>query len=58
MITESLFEEHIEFGEYCHGKGIKFIAADTKGLFGYAFKIFNNHQKMGFRNTLKTFISQ
>lgn len=34
VLTESSTEEQIEFGEFCHREGIKFIVAETRGLFG------------------------
>ncbi|XP_005093732.1 ubiquitin-like modifier-activating enzyme 1 isoform X2 [Aplysia californica] len=37
VLTNSSQEEQIRIGELCHGKGIKFIAAATYGLFGQVF---------------------
>ncbi|XP_067835670.1 ubiquitin-like modifier-activating enzyme 1 isoform X1 [Heptranchias perlo] len=37
VLTNSSLEEQLRVGEFCHSKGIKFIVADTKGLFGQLF---------------------
>ncbi|XP_032819064.1 ubiquitin-like modifier-activating enzyme 1 isoform X3 [Petromyzon marinus] len=37
VLTNSTLEECLRVGDLCHSKGIKFIAADTKGLFGQLF---------------------
>ncbi|CAM9875266.1 ubiquitin-like modifier-activating enzyme 1 isoform X1 [Lampetra fluviatilis] len=37
VLTNSTLEECIRVGDLCHSKGIKFIAADTRGLFGQLF---------------------
>ncbi|RLV94444.1 hypothetical protein DV515_00013142 [Chloebia gouldiae] len=34
VLTESLLEEQLCIGEFCHAQGICFIVADTKGLAG------------------------
>ena len=33
-MTNGTHEEHISIGKYCHENGIRFILANTKGLFG------------------------
>ncbi|KAJ8411991.1 hypothetical protein AAFF_G00142580 [Aldrovandia affinis] len=37
VLTTSSLEEQQRIGDMCHGKGIKLIAADTRGLFGQLF---------------------
>ncbi|XP_043936660.1 ubiquitin-like modifier-activating enzyme 1 [Protopterus annectens] len=37
VLTASSLEEQLWIGEFCHCKGIKFICADSKGLFGQLF---------------------
>ncbi|XP_051873671.1 ubiquitin-like modifier-activating enzyme 1 isoform X2 [Pristis pectinata] len=37
VLTNSSLEEQLEVGEFCHQKNIKFIMADTKGLFSQVF---------------------
>lgn len=37
VLTQSTTEEQIEFGRYCHANGIKFIVAQTRGIFGQIF---------------------
>lgn len=37
VLTNSSLDEQIRIGEFCHGNDIKFIVADTKGLFGMLF---------------------
>ena len=39
MLTQSSLDEQLWAGDFCHERGIKLIIADTRGLFGYAFKI-------------------
>lgn len=34
VLTQSNLEEQIWAGDFCHARGIKFIIADTRGLFG------------------------
>jgi hypothetical protein len=34
VLTNSSTEEQNELGEFCHKNGIKFIVAETRGLFG------------------------
>ena len=34
VLTHSSLEEQIWAGDFCHARGIKFIIADTRGLFG------------------------
>lgn len=34
VLTQSSLEEQIWAGDFCHARGIKFIVADTRGLFG------------------------
>lgn len=34
VLTDADFAEQVEMGDYCHSHGIKFIVANTKGLFG------------------------
>lgn len=35
VLTASSASEQEWVGELCHSEGIKFIVADTRGLFGY-----------------------
>lgn len=37
VLTDSSMDVQVEIGEFCHQKGICFISADTKGLFGQLF---------------------
>ncbi|XP_072571330.1 ubiquitin-like modifier-activating enzyme 1 isoform X2 [Paramormyrops kingsleyae] len=37
VLTDSSLDEQLRIGELCHGKGIKLIVADTRGLFGQLF---------------------
>uniref|UniRef100_A0AAQ5Z4H0 E1 ubiquitin-activating enzyme n=1 Tax=Amphiprion ocellaris TaxID=80972 RepID=A0AAQ5Z4H0_AMPOC len=37
VLTNSTLDEQQQVGELCHGKGIKLIIADTRGLFGQLF---------------------
>jgi len=37
VLTDAEFENQIIIGDYCHANGIKFINANTKGLFGQIF---------------------
>ncbi|XP_061835896.1 ubiquitin-like modifier-activating enzyme 1 isoform X1 [Nerophis lumbriciformis] len=37
VLTNSTLDEQQQVGEFCHSKGIKFIIADTRGLFGQLF---------------------
>ncbi|XP_053328899.1 ubiquitin-like modifier-activating enzyme 1 [Spea bombifrons] len=37
ILTNSSLEEQLRVGDICHGKDIKFIVADTRGLFGQLF---------------------
>ncbi|XP_069792676.1 ubiquitin-like modifier-activating enzyme 1 isoform X2 [Narcine bancroftii] len=37
VLTNSMLEEQLEIGQFCHQNNIKFIVADTKGLFGQLF---------------------
>lgn len=34
VLTQSSLEEQLWAGDFCHARGIKFIIADTRGLFG------------------------
>lgn len=34
MLTNTTISKQVEIDEFCHGKGIYFIAADVRGLFG------------------------
>ena len=36
-MTDNSLKEQNEYGEFCHSNGIKFIVAETKGLFGKIF---------------------
>lgn len=42
VLTESITEEKIEFGDYCHQNDIKFIIAETCGIFGQIFTDFGS----------------
>ena len=35
VLTTSSADEQEWVGEFCHSEGIKFIVADSRGLFGY-----------------------
>ncbi|CAF0731325.1 unnamed protein product [Didymodactylos carnosus] len=37
VLTEAVLDEQIKIGDYCHANNIKFVLADTKGLFGQIF---------------------
>lgn len=37
VLTESHLDDQLKIGQFCHSKGIKFIVASTKGLFGQIF---------------------
>lgn len=37
MLTDSTHDEEIRIGNFCHSKGIRFIVAETRGLFGKLF---------------------
>ncbi|NP_001080185.1 ubiquitin-activating enzyme E1 [Xenopus laevis] len=37
ILTGSSLEEQLQVGDFCHSHDIKFIVADTKGLFGQLF---------------------
>lgn len=37
VLTQSSVEQQLEFGKYCHQKGINFIVAETRGVFGKIF---------------------
>lgn len=37
VLTQSTFDEQLWVGDFCHARGIKFIIADTRGLFGQIF---------------------
>jgi ubiquitin-activating enzyme E1 len=37
ILTDSSNDEQIEIGKFCHKSGIKFLCADSKGLFGKIF---------------------
>ncbi|XP_006004027.1 ubiquitin-like modifier-activating enzyme 1 [Latimeria chalumnae] len=37
VLTNSSLDEQLRIGDLCHSKGIKFIVADTRGLFGQLF---------------------
>ena len=34
VLTQSCLEEQRRIGEWCHERGVKFIVASTRGLFG------------------------
>lgn len=37
VLTNSSLDEQLRVGDFCHDKSIKFIVADTRGLFGQLF---------------------
>lgn len=37
VLTESTTEEQLEFGQFCHDNDIKFLVAETRGVFGQIF---------------------
>ncbi|CAF5142547.1 unnamed protein product, partial [Rotaria sp. Silwood1] len=37
ILTDANLDDQIKIGDYCHQHGIKFINANTKGLFGQIF---------------------
>ncbi|CAF4436687.1 unnamed protein product, partial [Adineta steineri] len=37
VLTNTKLDEQIKFGDLCHKHGIKYINANTKGLFGQIF---------------------
>lgn len=37
VLTDNSTEEQIKIGKFCHAKGIKFIVAETRGIFGQIF---------------------
>ncbi|CAF4907747.1 unnamed protein product, partial [Rotaria sp. Silwood2] len=37
ILTDANLDDQIKIGDYCHEHGIKFINANTKGLFGQIF---------------------
>ncbi|KAL4623620.1 ubiquitin-like modifier-activating enzyme 1 [Arapaima gigas] len=37
VLTDSNLEEQLRLGDLCHSKGVKFIIADARGLFGQLF---------------------
>ncbi|KAM9325432.1 ubiquitin-like modifier-activating enzyme 1 [Gastrophryne carolinensis] len=37
ILTASTLDEQLRVGDFCHNHGIKFIVADTRGLFGQLF---------------------
>jgi ubiquitin-activating enzyme E1 len=37
VVTNTPLEQQLKINDFTHKNGIKFIAADVKGLFGYAF---------------------
>ncbi len=37
VLTQSSTREQLEFGAFCHANGIKFIVAETRGIFGQIF---------------------
>ncbi|NXT58634.1 UBA1 enzyme, partial [Pluvianellus socialis] len=43
VLTESLLEEQLRIGDFCHARGICFIVADAKGLAGQLFCDFGEH---------------
>lgn len=43
VLTNSSYEEQERLGEYCHNHNIKFIVAQTNGLFGKIFCDFGNN---------------
>ena len=42
VLTQSTFEEQRRLGDFCHANGIRFIIANTKGLFGYVHESMSN----------------
>jgi len=42
VLTESTTAEQIEFGDFCHQNDIKFIVAETRGIFGQIFTDFGS----------------
>lgn len=42
VLTDSNREEQLGIGQYCHDNGIKFISANTSGVFGYVTLTFLN----------------
>jgi len=42
VLTNTTLSKQIEIDEFCHNNGISFIAADVRGLFGYAFNDFGS----------------
>ncbi|XP_018414690.1 PREDICTED: ubiquitin-like modifier-activating enzyme 1 isoform X2 [Nanorana parkeri] len=42
ILTDSTLEEQLRVGDFCHSHGIKYIVADTRGLFGQLFCDFGN----------------
>ncbi|KAH8085262.1 hypothetical protein HD553DRAFT_24927 [Filobasidium floriforme] len=42
VLTNTTLSKQIEIDEFCHNNGIAFIAADVRGLFGYAFNDFGS----------------
>ena len=45
VLTNSTYDEQVRVGEYCHSHNIKFIVAETHGLFGYACLLFLPSQR-------------
>jgi len=37
VLTQSTTQEQLEFGDFCHQNSIKFIVAETRGIFGQIF---------------------
>ncbi len=37
VLTESTTDEQLEFGQFCHENGIKFLVAEARGVFGQIF---------------------
>lgn len=37
VLTQSNTDEQLKFGDFCHAHGIKFIVAETRGIFGQIF---------------------
>ena len=42
VVTDASIEDQLKINDLTHKKGIKFIAADTRGLFAYAFNDFGS----------------
>jgi ubiquitin-activating enzyme E1 len=40
VLTESTTEQQLEYGQFCHENDIKFIIAETRGIFGQIFTDF------------------